>query len=201
MCIIVAGLFHRSAFFLFPLYFLYKFFLNFKYHFVVLAATFLISLFGIDRLLNILVPYIKIYAHYLATEYAQTDIPLVNKLTKYIFIPFYLLSIKARRNLAESKDIFFYNLGFFSFCMKIASLSSPLLVRFAGYFEILLIFPLFYLLIYLFKRNNRGISREKILCILCIFFVVSISLFCVKVLLLPSGEYKYRSVLSLYFSD
>jgi hypothetical protein len=159
----------------------------------------LVSLFGIDRILDIFVPYIGTYAHYLTSEYGKADIPLINKLTKYIFIPFYLYSIYSRKGLTESKDIFFYNIGFFSYCIKIFSLSSQLLSRFAGYFEVLIIFPLFYLLIYLFKGEKQGIHREEKFFILYIFLAVSISLFCVKVFFFPVGEYEYNSIFSLYF--
>jgi hypothetical protein len=159
----------------------------------------LISLFGIGSILDIFVPYIKTYAHYLTSEYGMADVALINKLTKYIFVPFYLYSICARKKLTESKDIFFYNIGFCAFCIKIISLSSPLLGRFAGYFEVLIVFPLFYLLIYLFRGKQQNIHIEERFFILYMFFAVSISLFCVKNFIFPSGEYDYKSIFSLYF--
>jgi hypothetical protein len=159
----------------------------------------LISLFGIDRILGVFVPYIERYAHYLTNEYGMADVALINKLTKYIFVPFYLYSICIRKKLTESKDIFFYNMGFFSFCIKIISLASPMLGRFARYFEVFLIFPLFYLLIYLFKGKQQNIHIAERIFILYIFFAVSISLFCVKIFIFPSGEYDYKSIFSLYY--
>ncbi|MHB9292419.1 hypothetical protein Holit_01516 [Hollandina sp. SP2] len=199
ICIIIAGLFHTSAFFLIPFYFLYQLSLRLKYYTALLVTSVLISMFGIDRILDIFVPYLEMYAHYLTSEFGKADIALINKLTKYIFVPFYLYSIYSRKKLTESKDIFFYNIGFFSYCIKIISLSSPLLSRFAGYFEVLIIFPLFYLLIYLFKGEKQNIHREERFFILYFFFTVSILLFCVKIFFFPSAEYKYRSIFSLYF--
>jgi hypothetical protein len=200
ICILIAGLFHISAFLLVPVYFFRGVLLKCKHYIFMIVVSFIISIFGIDKLITFVIPFIgKNYAHYLTSAYGTTDIQLINRLTKYIFIPFYLLSIKSRRNLIDSKDIFFYNLGFVSFCIKIGSLSSPLLSRFAYYCEILTIFPLFYLLIYLFKGGKQSSYREERFFALFVFLFMSFSLLFVKLLLFPIGEYAYKSVFSRYF--
>jgi hypothetical protein len=198
LCIIMAGLFHRSAFFLLPFYYLYKAFLRLKFYPVLLGIAFLISIFGIERILDRFIPYISIYAHLTGNGNVR-DITLINKLTKYVFIPFYLLSIRSRKTMIDPKDIFFYNIGFLSFCIKIFSLSSPLLNRFATYFELLTIFPMYYLLTYLSTGRKKSVYKEERVLILFGFFTVTISLFCVKVIFSPTGEYLYKSIFSRYF--
>jgi hypothetical protein len=201
LCIIIAGLFHNSAFLLLPFYFLRKVFLKFGFYLPSLVIAFLISIFGIDGILRKVLPYISIYAHYLTGEgYGAGNIALVSKLTKYIFIPFYLLSVKSRKRLIDFKDIFFYNMGFFAFCIKILALSSLLLNRFAAYFELLTIFPMYYLLIYLFQGGKKSIYREERILFLFGLFAMSTSLFCIKVLFSPTNEYSYASVFSRYFN-
>jgi hypothetical protein len=195
--IILGGLFHRSAYFLLPLYFVNRLFSKTKFYYALLFGSFFISIFGIDFILTIIAESTKIYSHYLTNDYGTKNIPIINKITKYVFIPFYMVSILSRRRLTGKKDIFFYNLGFISFCIRIAFLSSYALNRFAYYFEILSIFPLYYLLIYLFKEN--GLYKSDRLFIISLFFILSISLFCIKIFVFPSGEYAYKSIFSHYF--
>lgn len=190
--IIIASSFHISALALLPFYFLSqiktsKLFLSF-----LLLFSFLISLLNIDFLSFIVTIIFEQYSHYLKSDLVS-GVSLINKLTKYIYIPFFLLSLFYSYKNLNKKEKFFYQAGYVSFCIKILSLSSRLLSRFAIYFDVLTIFPLYYYFLYLFL-NNKIIKYERII-IIIIFFSIVFSMFFIKTIIFPADEYDYKSIL------
>jgi hypothetical protein len=131
------------------------------------------------------------------SEYVPLDPSFINKLTKYIYIPFYLASLKYLKQLENKKDIFFYKIGFMSFFIKVALLSSQIALRFMYYFEVIMLFPLYFFLIY-YSRDKTIKKYERIL-VLAGFSILCVAVLFSKVVLLPKGEFAYKSVLTKEF--
>lgn len=198
LSIILAAMFHRSAWFLMPFYFIFNISYNKTVLFIFLSVSIVISLISLDSLLESLynLAGIKMYARYFNSSFRDYHFSLINKLTKYIYIPFYFLSLLSYNKLSN-KDRWFYNAGFLSYCLKLIALSSFFIFRFALLFEIFLIFPLYYFVLYLIKRKNSGYCFNLIL--LFLFIATGFGLLCAKLLVFPTAEYKYQSIFSLFF--
>jgi hypothetical protein len=131
--------------------------------------------------------------HYIKNSIDTNELPLINRITKYIYVPFYFISIYAYKTLNTSLDKYLFKVGFISFCIRLIFLASQILARFGLYFEILSLFPLYYLLIYLlyWKKHNKEVRFFLI----SIFLIINIVLLFAKVVLLPVGEFHYKSII------
>ena len=189
--IIIASFFHASALALLPIYFLSRIKPSEYFLFFLLLICFIISLIEIDKFTQKIIPLFSIYEKYLTHEWAMSKITTINKLMKYIYVPFYLFSLACYKNLNE-KDKYFFNVGFVSFCLIVLSLSSRVLTRFSMYLWIPAIFPLYHFLSYLlFSRN---IIRYEKLFIIVSFLLLTFSILFIKVIIFPSNEYVYKSI-------
>lgn len=196
LIIYLASLFHRSAVLFIPIYFIITiFFYRFStkiWVFFLLLSVFLIRINIVSFVINLL-PFLNRYSHYLNSNWGSAQIPFVNILTKVIMVPFYLISLKALNKLTSKKDIALYQLGFFSFGIKLICLSSPILNRFVYYIEIFTILPLYYFFIMLF---NGKIKIKYFSYIYLLFFIcITLGLLFVKTVLFASNEYAYKSIL------
>ena len=192
--VIIASLFHISALMLLPFYFIFKIKFSKIMLLLILLISIIISFMNINKFLSLFLQYIPSFKQYAEYEYAFKNISLLNKLTKYIFIPFYILSLSTYEKL-NKKDKYFFKIGFISYSIKIFCLISPIFNRFGQFFEILAIFPLYYY----FKNINRYkklIEQSKI--IIFIFILITISMLIGKTIILPSYEYNYKSIINQY---
>jgi len=189
----IAALFHRSALIMLPAYFLPVFKGKLKpYYFVLfLFIAFLLSMIDI---LEIVSPLIRLtmYAHYLDGEYFYAPVALINKLTKYLYIPFFLLSLFSLNTLNNFEKKM-YCIGFLSYCFRLILLPYSVLNRISMYFEILQIIPLYFLISYLL--NTSEMKRYYRVSILFFFLLIVIGLLAAKVIFFPVGEYDYKSIL------
>jgi hypothetical protein len=144
-----------------------------------------------------LIPFLSRYSHYLDSVWGTNQISLINILTKIIYVPFYLFSLKSLKKLDNKKDIMLFQLGFLSYGIKLICLSSPILNRFGLYFEVFSIMPLYYFF-YDFYRYRIKIKYFNKLFIF-IFICLTLGMLCLKTLIMPSAEYDYQSIFYAIF--
>ena len=195
-CILLAAMFHQSALFLFPFYFLNFLFKKYslKLFFLYILFTFICLRIGLDFVLIKIVEK-TIYSFYLESVFFLEG----NKrsvfflVTKLIYLPFYIRLFLLHLNLSE-KERYFIHLGFFCYCIKLISMSSFFLGRFAMYFDLISYIPLYYYMVCLVKKN-RYIEKKYRVFELFIFVCACIVPYILKTLVFPSNEYVYQSVL------
>lgn len=131
-----------------------------------------------------------LYEGYLDSSYVQ-EISLINKLTKFAYIPIVIYSIytsdKYCKNTIKRQ---FFAIGVYSYCFYLAGLSSSITNRFGMYFTILICIPVAFLLI--------GLFVEKSFKSYTIFWFIVVYLFLIyglKVTFYAVGEYEYHSVI------
>lgn len=133
---------------------------------------------------NYAIKVIPTYSYYFNSKYYESEMKLINQISRIIWLPFYLNSIILIKNNLEGKLIKYGILGYF---IKLFTISVPIFSRLAIYFSILEIYPIFYLTIYYLKA--RKILRLILLIFLTIVFITT------KILIFPKGEYLYNSIL------
>lgn len=115
-----------------------------------------------------------------------TEISRINIYSKIIFLPFYFSAIHLRKRLVYSElENLLLSSGLFFYSLKLICLISTITNRFSMYFELLMIFPILYLVRYLIVKK----SMSSFFVIL--FFFLSYML---KVVFFPKGEYIYDSI-------
>ena len=177
---------HRSFIYIFPLYFFRNLLLNKITKKVLLLMLFIGIIFNFLPLKDILIvilKYIPRYSGYIYTHYFE-EISFHNKITKYIFVPFYINSINLLDKM-EEKKIHTLKLGIVSFITRIFCLKLTVLNRIGEYFTLFSIFPFYYLIIYYYE-NKKNFKLFLLLSII-------IGLFFTKILIFPEKEYAYRS--------
>lgn len=200
LSVLIATLFHSSAVLFLSVLFVIKFFLHrFKNLIWIIYLIISIIMIKVNIVTFIIkfIPFLSRYSHYLDSLWGTNQIPMVNILTKLIYVPFYLISLKSLSKLYENKDIFLFQLGFFSYGVKLICLSSPILNRFAAYFEIFTIFPLYYFLCDFFSRKIKVKHFNQFF--IFIFYLISIGMLCLKTVIMPSAEYEYKSIFMAIF--
>lgn len=187
--ICIASMFHISSIsfiiFLFPKSIINK--LNKTALYLLLISGFFLSLIlsvsVLDRMLDI-IP--NTYSWYIQNDDLGEQSTLTS-LTKYIFIPLYLLAIDKLPKLNLSKsELILFKWGIISFVIRIALLNLALINRLSYSFVLISMFPLYYYIIYLMKNNPYRFS-----------FIISLILifYAFKVIIFPSGEYIYQSIM------
>jgi len=187
--IMIASFFHTSALALLPVYFLTYFKLSQRFLCFLLLFLFLLSLFSLDNFVSMIIPLFGAYERFLGHAWAEEEIPIMSRLTRYIYIPFYLLSLLSYKKLND-KDKFFFQAGFISFSIIIFSLASRVLTRFSVYFWIPALFPLYYLCLFLF--SDDGVAKRDKKIILFSFFFANLIMFLGRIIFL----YEYNSIFS-----
>lgn len=194
--IIVASLIHFSAliFFLMYLLVLVKH-INPKYLLFILGFAIILSFilnFSLIERLDFLVPtyYIRFIR---GGTISIEERSLLLKITKYILVPIYVLSIRRLIKGIQLDDIqlIIYKIGIIAFCLKITILNLTIISRIFDIFLIFTLYPLFFYLKYLIE--HRKLLFLSLLVSFLMFIYMS------KILLFPSGEYLYRSIIPTYF--
>ena len=123
------------------------------------------------------------YQTYLERE--PTDSSFMTLITKLIFIPLFWISCNINYNYSYNKKIL-YNIGFLGYCLKLLLLKVPVINRLSDYYIILSIFPIYFLLEYLFKCGKKFLFFTICICLIAIYGL--------KTILLPQAEYLYNSI-------
>ena len=200
--ILFASLFHNSSLLVIPFLFVILLFSkkrSIQFHIIELLVLIFFARFNLITILFKYVPYVNNYSHYLESAWGTQQIGFVNILTKYIYIPFYLLSLLSFKRLKtenEPMDIFLFQLGYFAFCFRLFSLSSSIFNRFSVYFDFFSVFPLYYFLLDMYK-GKIVFKHFNTLFIFC-FYALVIGLFFLKTVAFASAEYDYKSILFLF---
>jgi hypothetical protein len=194
LCILIGAGFHRSLLFLAPFYFLSIFFekSNVNVLFFALTGSFLLSILNPEEIILSLLKYITPYAHYIEGEYATTRISLATRLVRYSNLPIYFLSLLCHKYIYTRKERFLFTIGIFSFCFKLIALNTVLLMRISHYFEVSLVYPVYFLVKTLFERSSFFRYEKEIL--LVVIFLITFGILCMKCLFVSDG-YTYTSVL------
>lgn len=179
---------HRSFFLVIPLYlfrYISKYFNQKKLKIVILLAFF-INFLPVIEIIKIIISYIPRYSHYINSDYFQ-EIPITQKITKFIFLPYYFWScslINKENNLLTK---FMLKIGIISYGIKLACLKLTVTNRLGEYFTLLAIYPIYLIL-------DRFIQKKSYFNLILLIGTV-FGLFIIKVIILPKGEYLYASYL------
>lgn len=157
------------------------------YIFLIIAIIFSIS-FPADLLERIVGQFAQ-YESYMDRSDDKgfsTDMNMISKITKYVYIPIvvYAIHFLPKMNLAKvNKNLFI--VGVCGFCFKLALIDVSIIRRMGAYFEILMCVPILYLLIYLKERKSWKLA----------FIILYLLLpYVVKVTFAAKGEYLYNSI-------
>lgn len=185
---VIASLIHSSAW-CFILLWIFKYVkkINFRILYLLLIGSFVIG-----HSLN--TNWISLFIEYLTPTYAAVvkntvfeEKSFLVKVTKYVFIPIYWLSITLIKNKKlTNKELLLYNLGFFAFCLRIFLINITYIGRISELFFLFSLFPLYYYLRDLYVR-------KRIMLLLIIFLGLS-SMYFIKTVLIPKDEYAYESI-------
>lgn len=187
----VAVGFHISAMALLPLFFLTKLSFSTNIARVCIVVAAILSFASFDSLLEQVILSIPQYEYYAESEYFQSDISLLNKLTKLAYLPIYLLSLSViKGGKISGIEMRLFQFGLLAYLLKTVSIVSSVTNRFGYYFMILSMLPIFYYL--------RSIQKEKriLFIVICAYILI---MYAVKVVLFPTREYLYDSILRTYF--
>jgi len=185
--VLISGFFHSSAFLFLPLILFPKLLekkFPVKYVFIVLGGLFIVSLFDSTNIILRIVEVVPRYSHYIHASYLRkmgyTEI--ITKIPKIMIVLFsaYLID----RSDKSKKYTALINMGYIACAVMIASFSSTVIWRIYQYFDMFLIFPPLLML-----QNNK----KKFISIFVLVALVVMLL--IKIILMPTGEYLYRSIL------
>ncbi len=186
ICFYIGLNIHRSFILIYPFYVIFKI-LRKRITLNILIIGLFISIFinfiDVKKYVEILILYLPRYSHYAEKDYFSI-ISLENKITKLIYFPYIYESIFLLKKLRSSIQREMLNIGIISYIIKTTCLVTTVTNRIGEYFNILALFPVYYLIIYYIKNNNK----YKLL------FLVGLILgiFIFKVLIVPRGEYLYK---------
>lgn len=187
--VLVATLIHFSAilFVVFYVFHLLRKF-SFRKYKLWLLGSFIAGLcFRIEWLNYFIGDYLPVsYMAYLQGNDIEQKGLLV-KLSKYIFIPLYWLSLKLiREKRITGFSLMLYNIGFFSFCFRLILINVSIVSRITDLYILLSVFPLFYYLEDLYLRRKPYSF---------LFWCGSLVVFYfLKTVVFPSAEYLYQSI-------
>lgn len=184
---------HTSTIFLLPIFLLlwkYPVIENRKYQYLIVLSGLVFSLIYKDEWLFRFIDSAGVYTDFNRDNEFVKGVSGINKWTKYIYLPIFIISIYNCKLFKLSKrNKAFYTLGIYAYAIQMACISSSVTVRFGMFFQIFQIIPIAYYLIYLR-------SSKKIINILIYAFVMLLMFFvyAVKVTFFAIGEYSYDSV-------
>lgn len=187
---ICAMLFHKSSIIFFMFIFIQEY-LKKKYSKKFLIIFLIVS--GVIGFMDLnievfrdVISKIPVYNHYIYTHFIDGKILWSNKITKIIYIPLYIYSIillNNKINCTIKRRLF--NIGILFYGMKNILLISYLLTRVSELLNILLIFPIYFLIEELLVRKKNFVLNGLMILIFIIFSL--------KVLIFPYGEFLYKS--------
>ncbi|ROT04993.1 EpsG family protein [Muribaculaceae bacterium Isolate-104 (HZI)] len=152
----------------------------------VLLVGVALSMLLNNHIIGMIVPYFEMYSNYLKTG-AMDDYGIVQKITKYIYIPIYLSAIYKYPSFKlseEQRRLFLF--GVYGFAIKLSVMSIATVSRIGLYLEIISCIPLVYLMIYLY---NKGRTKQYLIMLLYL-----LAPYALKVLVMKTGEYGFDSI-------
>lgn len=156
--IICSGLVHQSALIILPIIIAFMHLhtlLSPKILQVILWGSFLISILFSDSIIEHIVPYFKIYVHYMENGTVQSY-SILNRLARYLYIPLYYISInKVDFMRLKPKKTLYFKLGIVGYSIMLAVSSLSLISRIGRYLELFACVPLVYLIIYYGHKNTK----------------------------------------------
>lgn len=186
---ICASLIHLSSVFVLPFALLeekYKFNYKTAKNLLILSLIFL-CVGNLSWIINIFIELIPIqYKQYLggALDFSNNVLFFIPKL---IFVPLYFYSlVLLKKNYIQGLDLFLYKIGFISYCIRLFFMNNNIFNRIGDLFILLSIFPIYYLLSYLYLTK-----KNKTYYCICIFFIC---FYLLKVLIFAKQEYLYNSI-------
>lgn len=187
---IAVGLVHQSAWLIIP-FILGAFIicnkLNQSSLYLIVFVGVGMSIILTDSIFEQIIPFFKTYAHYMEDGRIGSS-AIINRITKYIYIPIILYAIWERPNMALSKrQNQWFCLGVMGYVLKLSVVSLSIVARMGRYLEIFSCIPIVLLLIY--WRNNSRI-KAYILGLVYLF-----APYASKVLIASKGEYSFDSFL------
>lgn len=190
LLIICATTFHISSI-LFLCYFLFRKKIseeiNNRKLYIFLIFGFLGGLLISVAFFDVLIPYLPpAYAWHLQGG-GIDEISFINKITKYIYIPLYILSIyNYQKYNLNGLNRWLYNWGIVGFSIRLLFMNMQIINRLSFIFLIVALFPILFYLRYLVETKKQK----------TVFFIYFglVLFYGFKVLIAPSKEYAYDSV-------
>ena len=180
---------HRSFFLIYPFYIIYKIFrkkITENILIVGLLIAILINFIDVKKYVEMLIVHIPRYSHYIEKDYFSS-VSFTGKILKIIYVPFIYESIQLLKEMTFSNQKEILKLGIISYIIKTTCLITSVTNRVGEYFTLLAIFPIYYLILFYIKNNNK----IKLVILLGLIF----SIFVFKVVVFAKGEYLYKSYL------
>lgn len=179
--------FHKSAILFLPVLLLLFFCRKITNSYILilfLVLAFGSNLFSISDILLSKMEYVPIYSYYGEKSYLE-DLDFKDKILKFLYIPLYIYSILRLKKMQLSNvQLSLFVIGIYAYAIKLFCLNLTVLNRFGMYFEILMIFPLLFIL---------SDIRKKYYLYLCLLGAI-VFIYILKVTLFAIGEYSYQSV-------
>lgn len=177
---------HRSFILIYLFYFLYIFLkkkITKKILIIGIFIIFIINFINMEKYIAEVAIYIPRYSHYITSSYFNS-ISFEGKIIKLLYIPFVIEStflIEKIKNQIQKEVL---KIGIISYIIKIGCLMTTVTNRVGEYFTLLSLFPIYFLIIYYIKNNNR----LKLLILLGIIMLV----YMLKIFIFAKGEYLYQ---------
>lgn len=191
LLILIASTFHMSAIifliFLIPFKFLHQLWPKTIYIGIILLSLLAGLLLSSTSIFSNILDYLPAnYAWYLQSGRVE-EISFVNKITKYIYIPLFIISIYFSPNYnLNRKEIWLYNWGLIGYAIRLLILNLQIVNRLSFIFILISLFPLLYLFRYLIKHDHSILIYT--------IYASFILFYSIKVVLYPSNEYAYDSI-------
>ena len=179
--ITIGSYIHRTSLYLYPFILINKL-KHYRFLFLLIGVVVLLNFLPTKNFFQEVGPkLIPAYAHYFYSEYYERDMKLINIFSRIIWFPFYIESIYLYKK--NKNDLI--KLGVIGYSINLLTIEISILSRLAVYFSLVSIFPMYYLTIY-YLKNKRNKSLIILILLILLFFIT-------KVLIVPKGEYLYRS--------
>ena len=186
--IILASSFHISSVVLLVVYF-YKIFAMITPFWLnkCVYICFILGIFLGADFLVLFMPFLPENYTWHIQSGAVEQRSFIIQLTKFIYIPLYLLAIsKYGKYRLSCVEKYLFHLGIISFCLRLLLVNLTIVSRIGDAFILISIYPLYTYMNYLYK-NNKYILFLGITCSITFMYFV-------KTIILPVGEYLYQSI-------
>lgn len=155
--------------------------------FFIMGICLIVGIFLTESKFDVFIPYLPdSYAWHIINGLSTHT--LLQRITKCIFIPIYLLAIGSyRRYKMTPLEKTLFNIGIISFSLRLLLLNIGIVSRLFDSFLLLSIFPLHIYMRYLFSHKKHAFLFISISFALLLFYFL-------KTIVSPVGEYLYQSI-------
>ncbi|MDR7017302.1 EpsG family protein [Acinetobacter sp. 3657] len=155
-----------------------------KYLFLIFVSTFFIYLVNFKSLIIYILEFFNLrFLSYMGTQYTEGR-DVMQLVTKFYYLPiiavFWYYFLKNKDSEKSGLNNFFILIFSFTHFMFLQAMSFDMMLRIWAYFNIFLIFPIYYV----FSRSSK-LSFLLLLVYVFIFYIA-------KVLFFPVAEYEYH---------